>query len=504
MEEQPLDLKGALRAVKKYRLWVALLVLIALGAGVAYGVKTRPMPTARSLVLLPPNAITGNPGASPYTKTQEIIVSSSPVLSGASKAVYPPISPLKLKGHLTVTAPSQDVISISVGAVSAGRAKKLADAVAASYIAYVDGVGSGSEQLLSQLQQEADGLTKKILTLQRQIDVADSQLASERAGSPAAQKSVSLSTSLTTQQEQLSIQLNGVNGQITSTEFSAAQSASATQLLQSAEPVAPSGARLVLIALLGALAGLVAGCVLAVGLARGDRRLRSRDAIAAAIGVPVVASMWAEKCNKVGDWRRLLEGEKTASPMEAWNARRLLHRLISRVEASVVDVQLLAFADDEVATAAGVKMARTVATLGMSSQFEVADQPALAALRAGCVVASGPTQQNATLELTTTNMVSTEFSGLAANLRLRVIDRAKPEVGPSSGTTVLIVSSGFATSVELARAALAASDAGSPVTGVVVANPDPDDHTSGLLPEVSEALQAKSPSLNGHVSPELA
>jgi hypothetical protein len=66
------------------------------------------------------------------------------------------------------------------------------------------------------------------------------------------------------------------------------------------------------------------------------------------------------------------------------------------------------------------------------------------------------------------------------------------------------VSSGFATSTELARTALAASDAGSPLAGVVIANPDPDDHTSGLVPEASEAFGHVAPSLNGHVAPELA
>jgi hypothetical protein len=37
---------------------------------------------------------------------------------------------------------------------------------------------------------------------------------------------------------------------------------------------------------------------------------------------------------------------------------------------------------------------------------------------------------------------------------------------------------------------LAASDAGNPLTGVVITNPDPDDSTTGLLPEPVEPLRA--------------
>lgn len=503
MEEQPLDVKGALRAVKRYRALIALVMLVGLAAGVAYGIRTRPLPTARSLILLPPNAITGNPGVSPYTKTQEIIVSSSRVLLDASKAVYPQVSPSVLKEDLSVTAPSQDVLSITVRAKSSADAKRLADAVAASYIAYVDGVGSGTEQLLSQLHREADGLTTKILGLQHQIDAAESRVASEKAGSAARQRDSALLSALTTEQEQLSIQLNSVNGQVTNSELTAAQSASSTQLLQSAETIAVSQARLPLIALLGVLVGLIAGCVLAVGLATSDRRLRSRDAIATAIGIPVVASMWAKRCKKVSDWRRLLETSRGFSPLEIWNARRLFQRFITP-RSSGVELELLAFSGDDGAAAAGVKMARVAAALGMNSQLEAADQPAFVSLRAAGVVISGPISENSIMELKVDSTAGTEMWGVGASLRLRAIDRGKPELGPASSMTLLIVSSGFATSAELARAALAATDAGRTVAGVIVANPDPDDHTSGLLPEASDHLRPKARSLNGHGAPELA
>ena len=98
-----------------------------------------------------------------------------------------------------------------------------------------------------------------------------------------------------------------------------------------------------------------------------------------------------------------------------------------------------------------------------------------------------------------------ELAGLVAILSLEAIEPMKPELGQSPRPSLLLVSSGFATSAELAKAALAASEAGSRLSGVVITNPDPADSTAGLLPvQPGEALQFVPPSLDGHISPELA
>lgn len=504
MQEQQLDLRGTWKAVRRRRWLVVFLVAFGLGAGVAYATKNAPAPAARALVLLPPNAFTSNPGTSPYTKTQEIIVSSARVLSDAVAAVYPPVTPENLSRDLSVSAPSQDVLQITVRGKTSHWAERMANAVAASYISYVDGIANGSGQLLAQLHREVSQLTEKILGLQKQIDAAQSRLAREKADSPDGQRDTALVSSLDTEQEQLSIQLNGVNSQVVNAELTAAQTTSATQLLQRAEPIGTSADRTPLIALLGALGGLVAGSVLAVGLARRDQRLRSREAIATAMGVPVVASMWAERCRKVSDWRQFLEPAKDPSPVETWNARRLFHRLIIMDGAPGVEVRLLAFSGDDAAAAAGVKIAAAAAMLGMRSRLEIVNHPAFASLRAACVVTQGPVSGGAIVDFAVAGTASGEFAGLSASVRLEAVDPGKPEVGLLPGTSLLLVSSGFATSAELARVALAASDTGNPVAGVVVTNPDADDYTSGLLPETSKPLQVIPHRLNGHATPELA
>jgi capsular polysaccharide biosynthesis protein len=493
MEEQPLDLKSTFKAIAGHRLLVLALVLLGLSAGIAYVVTTPPVPGARSLVLLPPSAITGNPGPSPYTQTQEIIVTSTPVLSPAGSVVSPPISAVTLRGDVTVTAPSQDVLQIAVQASTLGKAERLANAVATNYVVYMAGTANSSEQLLTQLQDQAAQLTNQVLAEQKQIDAAQARLAVEPPTSPAGERDTNLFNSLRTEQGQLSVELENVNTQIVNAEVTTAQATSATRVLERAEPVKNSDDRVPVVVALGALAGLVAGCVAAFALAGSDRRLRSRAAIAAAIGLPVIASMWARRCKKVNDWRRLLEHSKSPSPVEVWNARRVLYRLIGAAgEAVVVDVRLLAFSGDDAATAAAAKIAGSAAALGMSSRLEIGSHPGLAGLRAACVVTRGREPGTAIVDLKADTAASTELAGLAVNVTLEAIDAERPQVGASPATTLLVVSSGFAIPADLARAALAASDSGSPITGVVVANPDPDDNSTGLLPDTHERGPARS------------
>jgi hypothetical protein len=78
------------------------------------------------------------------------------------------------------------------------------------------------------------------------------------------------------------------------------------------------------------------------------------------------------------------------------------------------------------------------------------------------------------------------------------VNRQQPGLQRAEGdhaVTLLAVSSGGATGEELARVALAADDAGMPVRGIVVADPDPLDRTTGRLLPTQRALLAPLPSL---------
>ena len=76
-----------------------------------------------------------------------------------------------------------------------------------------------------------------------------------------------------------------------------------------------------------------------------------------------------------------------------------------------------------------------------------------------------------------------------------VADRKEPTLVdlPSTAATMLAISPGVGTREELARLAVAVDDAGRRIDGVVVADPDPADRTTGRHTLDERAVQAPLP-----------
>lgn len=76
-----------------------------------------------------------------------------------------------------------------------------------------------------------------------------------------------------------------------------------------------------------------------------------------------------------------------------------------------------------------------------------------------------------------------------------VADRREPTLleAPSTAVTMLAISPGVGTREELARLAVAVDDAGGRIDGVVIADPDPSDRTTGRRTLDERALQAPLP-----------
>jgi hypothetical protein len=76
-----------------------------------------------------------------------------------------------------------------------------------------------------------------------------------------------------------------------------------------------------------------------------------------------------------------------------------------------------------------------------------------------------------------------------------VADRSEPTLRdvPSAAATMLAISPGVGTREELARLAVAVDDAGRRIDGVVIADPDPSDRTTGRRTLDKRALQAPLP-----------
>jgi hypothetical protein len=81
------------------------------------------------------------------------------------------------------------------------------------------------------------------------------------------------------------------------------------------------------------------------------------------------------------------------------------------------------------------------------------------------------------------------------NVLVAVVDGQNPQVADTTRTTaaVLGVSAGAVTAEQVARAAASAAAAGRDIIGILVADPDPDDHTTGRLPQLSRPTHRRGP-----------
>ena len=76
-----------------------------------------------------------------------------------------------------------------------------------------------------------------------------------------------------------------------------------------------------------------------------------------------------------------------------------------------------------------------------------------------------------------------------------VADGQTPQVTGLIRTTatVLAVSAGVVTARQLARVAASAAADGRRLAGILVADPDPGDHTTGRVPQLARLTQRKMP-----------
>ena len=76
-----------------------------------------------------------------------------------------------------------------------------------------------------------------------------------------------------------------------------------------------------------------------------------------------------------------------------------------------------------------------------------------------------------------------------------VVDGRSPRMPDTMRTTATLlgVSSGAATAEQLARVAVSADADGREITGILVADPEPTDHTTGRIPQLSRPAQRRLP-----------
>jgi capsular polysaccharide biosynthesis protein len=272
--------------------------------------------------------------------------------------------------------------------------------------------------------------------------------------------------------------------------------------------IATQGSRIVhwlVNGVLGGLAGALVGATGALAAGRRDRRLRQRDEMANAIGIPVVASLPAWRGTDARSWARLLDGYQPGA-VDAWQARNALHRLglddvesARNADASSYSLTVLSLSADRRALGVGPQIAVLAAAEGIRTALVIGPQQdtnATATLRAAC--AARPRSANSSNPL----MVAVADNGklddqpyAMLTVVVAVVNGASPEVADMIRTTVtvLAVSPGAATAEDLARVAASAGADGRQIDGIVIANPDPADTTTGRAPQLSRGRRRGQP-----------
>jgi capsular polysaccharide biosynthesis protein len=255
----------------------------------------------------------------------------------------------------------------------------------------------------------------------------------------------------------------------------------------------------------GALIGLLLGAVIALGLSRGDKHLRRRDDIADSIGVPVLASIPVGHPSSPGDWTKLLQ-DYQPGVVHSWRLRNALHylgltdaNLAGGRDGSGSSLAVVSLSSDRRALALGPQLAVFAASLGIPTSLVIGTQQdanVTASLQAACGTPLSPARRSSRLQVTVADPDRADRPPDAAlTVVVVVVDPRSPRVAETMPTsaTVLGVSAGGATAAELARVALSAAAVGRQVTGILVADPDSADRTTGRIPQLVRPPQRRMP-----------
>lgn len=423
MSERPLDLR---RSVRRYRTLIAAVTALGLFIGAAFCVLSPPKLTSTVLVVLPQGAqasqsTTPGSGPSGYMATQIVIASSDPVLSGALPHISPAMSLQALRSEIRASSLTDTILSISATARTAAQAEATANAVASSYLSYVTSSSVPGGAIQAYILQPANN-------------------------------------------------------------------AIGTRWVK----------RLIIDALIGAIVGALIGIMVSLALGSTDRRLRWRDEMAASIGIPVLASVSVAHPTDAVGWAKLLE-DYEPGVLQALQLRQALQHLgmlgvgaNNGSERANLSLAVLSLSSDPGALALGPQLAVFAASLGIPTALVIGpseDATAAAGLRTACAVpAPASSKRPNHLHVTISDDGDADGqSDAVLTVVVAVVDGRNPRVADRVRTTatVLGVSAGVATAEQLARAVSNAAADDREISGILVADPEPSDRTSGRIPQIA-------------------
>jgi capsular polysaccharide biosynthesis protein len=427
MTQKAVDLRRSGQIVRRHKFVVVIVVILGIAAGAAYAVLNPPAMTSIALIALQP------PASSSTTQQQAPANGLDPFT--ATQEVVAASNPV-LQGALPAARPAMSLSKLRLNVV----------------------IGSPATDIIS---VTANGKS-----------AADAE-ATANAVANSYVSYVSSSASPV--------------GHVSAKELAPAITATGSSPVE----------RMVIYALLGAVAGLIIGSLAVLLLGRNDRRLRERDEIARSIGVPVLASFPVAHPTDASGWTKLLEGYNPA----AVHALRLRQALQQLGAASVnghgagrdgSSFTVLSLASDSGALALGPQLAVFAASQGTPTTLVIGpqqDADATATLRTALAAApSESSKRPSLLRVVVTESAADLQSDTALTVVAAVVDGNDPQVPDTmrTGATVLGVSASAATAEQLARVAMAASLDRRDVSGIIVADPEPTDQTTGVIQQLPQ------------------
>lgn len=435
MSQQILDLRRSIKIVRRQKVLVGVAAALGLFVGVGYAVLNPAKLTSTALVMLPsaPQNTAGiavnSPGS--YMATQVVVADSNRVLADALPDVRPAMSLDELRSNIQVGVPTSYVISVSASGRVAADTEASANAVADSYVAYVTDPNNQLGNVQAFILQRATGATGR-------------------------------------------------------------------------GPLE----MLVIYGVIGAVAGALIGVGALLAVKRKDKRLRERDEIANSIGIPVLASIPVAHPSDAAGWTSLLQDYKPEA-IYAWRLRKALQQLtmLDEILKSGPDgggstLIVLSLSSDSGALALGPQLAVFAASLGIPTALVMGQQQdpnVTAALRTACATLPAPTsfsRRSSQLHVTVSEGGNFQVPrGTVLTVLVATVDGHTPQMPDTmpSAAAVLGVSSGSATAEQLARIAVSAAVDGREIVGILVADPDPTDITTGQVPQLAPLIRHRLP-----------
>jgi hypothetical protein len=497
MSYQVTDLRSTSATLRRRGRLLAAAALVGLAAGVAYVIVEPPPVTSTSLVILPTAA---DGGSNSDVETQVRIVLSSTILERAGQKVAPALPTRRVEKMVDVSAPTNQIIQIDATSTDPAKAETLSQAVADSYVRYVsDTAREVTTAALADLTLRRDHLQGQFSQLQKEIAAATQRQKQSSPASPEGREEARLLAELRTQQANIALQVDKVDEKIATGAPVGSTAGTGTSVIQHAtEARGPSQTvRLLVWGPVGALVCTIVAAAVVLLAARRDPRMRLRDEIADAVGSPVLAAVRSRPQRSAAGWSTLLETYE-ATPAEAWAFRRLLRDSVpadrkgESHSAGKLDhpksLTVVSLSGDRRGIAIGPQLAAFASSLGVATRLVAATGHETAAtLWAAC---ANDHQVAARPALYVGDVPDVEAIDLT--IILVVLDRTQPRLSAPSASdaVILAVAAGTATEHEFARVAVAVDDAGRRIDGIVVADPDQSDLTSGrhLMDERSRQL----------------